>query len=230
MDFTRRRGLAAATLALTLPVACLAADGATKKKRPVGTLDDAAPDLVTYGNRDDVMRFADEVAARNPSLDGAWVREQLSQAKFVAAPTRLIMPPPVGVAKNWAAYRARFVERERIAADAVHYGFDDSEGDGSGQCRIDGVATARKSRSAGLRGQWLRCGDDIAGQHGLPAGRVGEIPVHGVVLGRGVENSVARDISASLWHGVESDAGQQRRSCRLVARFIPPTQSHRSIK
>ena len=70
-------------------------------------------------------------------------------------------------------------QRERIAADAVHYGFDDSEGDGGGQCRIDGVATARKSCSAGLRGQGLRCGDDIAGQHRLSAGGMGEVRVHG---------------------------------------------------
>ena len=28
---------------------------------------------------------------------------------------RLIMPPPAGTAKNWAAYRARFVEPMRIA-------------------------------------------------------------------------------------------------------------------
>ena len=29
-----------------------------------------------------------------------------------------MMPPPAGTAKNWAAYRARFVERERIAVVA----------------------------------------------------------------------------------------------------------------
>ena len=108
MDFTRRRGLAAATLALTLPVACLAADGATKKKRPVGTLDDAAPDLVTYGNRDDVMRFADGVAERR-GLDAAAVRAALAQARFVPNVVRYIMPPPTGTAKNWALYRSRLV-------------------------------------------------------------------------------------------------------------------------
>ena len=120
MDFTRRRGLAAATLALTLPVACLAADGATKKKRPVGTLDDAAPDLVTYGNRDDVMRFADGVAERR-GLDAAAVRAALAQARFVPNVVRYIMPPPTGTAKNWALYRSRFVEPIRIRAGAVFW-------------------------------------------------------------------------------------------------------------
>ena len=120
MDFTRRRGLAAATLALTLPVACLAADGATKKKRPVGTLDDAAPDLVTYGNRDDVMRFADGVAERR-GLDAAAVRAALAQARFVPNVVRYIMPPPTGTAKNWALYRSRFGEPIRIRAGAVFW-------------------------------------------------------------------------------------------------------------
>ena len=75
----------------------------------------------TYGQRDDVLRFADELAERNPGIDSAWVREQLARARYVAAATRLIMPPPPGVAKNWAAYRARFVERERIAAGVAFW-------------------------------------------------------------------------------------------------------------
>ena len=75
----------------------------------------------TYAQRADVLRFADEVAERNPGLDAAWVREQLAQARFVAAATRLIMPAPPGVAKNWSAYRARFVERERIAAGTAFW-------------------------------------------------------------------------------------------------------------
>ena len=74
-----------------------------------------------YGQRDDVLRFADELAERNPELDAAWVREQLAQARYVAAAAQLIMPPPAGTAKNWAAYRARFIERERIAVGAAFW-------------------------------------------------------------------------------------------------------------
>ena len=74
-----------------------------------------------YAQREEVQRFADAVAARNPSLDAAWVREQLAQARYVPAAVQLIMPPPAGTAKNWAAYRARFVERERIAAGAAFW-------------------------------------------------------------------------------------------------------------
>lgn len=76
---------------------------------------DDAPDVVTYGRRDDVMAFADEVATRQ-GLDAAWVRQQLAQARYLPSVARLIMPPPAGTAKNWAAYRARFIEPTRVQA------------------------------------------------------------------------------------------------------------------
>ena len=72
-------------------------------------VDDGAPDVVTYGMRDDVMRFADEVAERR-DLDAGWVRRRLPRRASSPSVARYIMPPPAGTAKNWAAYRARFVE------------------------------------------------------------------------------------------------------------------------
>lgn len=72
-------------------------------------------ELLPYGARDDVMRFADEVAQRL-DLDAAWTRDALARARQVPAVQRLIMPPPAGTAKNWAAYRSRFVEPVRIRA------------------------------------------------------------------------------------------------------------------
>jgi len=72
-------------------------------------------DLLPYGTRDDVMRFADEVAQRQ-GFDAAWTRDALARARQVPAVQRLIMPPPAGTAKNWAAYRSRFVEPVRIRA------------------------------------------------------------------------------------------------------------------
>ena len=78
-----------------------------------------------YGARDDVMRFADELAARHHELDARWLRAQLQRARFVGAVQKLIMPPPTvngkATVKNWAAYRARFVERERIAAGVAFW-------------------------------------------------------------------------------------------------------------
>jgi membrane-bound lytic murein transglycosylase B len=77
-----------------------------------------------YGARDDVMRFAAELAARHDELDARWLREQLQRARFVGTVQKLIMPPAVNgkaTVKNWAEYRARFVERERIAAGVAFW-------------------------------------------------------------------------------------------------------------
>ncbi len=81
---------------------------------------DSEPDVVTYGHRDDVMRFGTEVAARQ-GLDGAWVQAALARSRYVPSVARLIMPPPAGTAKNWAAYRERFIEPKRIAAGVAFW-------------------------------------------------------------------------------------------------------------
>jgi membrane-bound lytic murein transglycosylase B len=114
----RARLTAATCLALSLlqGAPCTAQQNASP-----AALTKAVPVAMSYGQRDDVMRFADEVAERNPELDPIWVREQLSQARYVAAAAQAIMPPPAGTAKNWAAYRARFIERKRIAAGAAFW-------------------------------------------------------------------------------------------------------------
>ena len=72
-------------------------------------------DPLRYGAREDVRRFADVVAQRQ-GLDAAWVRAALERARFSPAVTRFVMPAANGTAKNWAAYRSRFVEPVRIRA------------------------------------------------------------------------------------------------------------------
>ena len=107
-----RRIFVLLTLALCIaPLAACAAPPRHKAKAPA----DNAPDLVIYGQREDVMRFADD-AAQRLTLDPAWTRDALARARFVPAVAKLIMPPPAGTAKNWAAYRSRFVEPKRIQA------------------------------------------------------------------------------------------------------------------
>jgi membrane-bound lytic murein transglycosylase B len=76
---------------------------------------DNAPDVVVYGRRDDAVAFAREAAERQ-GFDPDWAIDQLAQARYQPTVARLVMPPPVGTAKNWAAYRARFVEPQRIGA------------------------------------------------------------------------------------------------------------------
>jgi membrane-bound lytic murein transglycosylase B len=87
----------------------------------LGAAQAAPAERLAYGQRDDVQRFAAALAERRPELDAAWVKDQLAQARYVPAAAQLIMPPPAGTAKNWAAYRARFIERERIAAGAAFW-------------------------------------------------------------------------------------------------------------
>jgi len=79
-----------------------------------------APDVVIYGSREDVMRFAADVAARR-ELDADATRAALSQAKFIPSVAKYIMPPPAGTAKNWSAYHARFVEPVRLKAGAAFW-------------------------------------------------------------------------------------------------------------
>jgi len=99
--------------ALALCMAIASAHAKPRKRAPV--LPDNAPDVVTYGQREDVMRFADEAAERH-ALDEAWVRSALAQSRFIPSVVKYIMPPPAGTAKNWIAYRDRFVEPKRIRA------------------------------------------------------------------------------------------------------------------
>ena len=93
----KRRQLLGLMLAPALPSAHAAAQGAG------------------YAARQDVRDFAAGVSGRN-DLPAEWVLAQLAKARPQAAAQRLIMPPPAGTAKNWAAYRDRFVEPQRIAA------------------------------------------------------------------------------------------------------------------
>ena len=75
----------------------------------------AAAAGTTYGRREDLLRFAAEVAARH-GMDPATLERQLAEARKLPSVQRLIMPPPAGTAKNWAAYRDRFIEPQRIQA------------------------------------------------------------------------------------------------------------------
>ena len=81
---------------------------------------DSDPEVVTYGRRDDLMAFGAEVAARQ-GLDVDTVQATLAQARFVPSIVKAVMPTPAGTAKNWAAYRERFIEPRRIAAGAAFW-------------------------------------------------------------------------------------------------------------
>jgi membrane-bound lytic murein transglycosylase B len=85
------------------------------RKAKAAARDDDAPDSFVYGRRDDVLAFAAQVA-EDRGLDREWVEGQLSRARYQPAVAKAIMPAPAGTAKNWAAYRDRFIEPRRVAA------------------------------------------------------------------------------------------------------------------
>jgi membrane-bound lytic murein transglycosylase B len=119
LQLSMRRVLGAALLCL--PLLALAQGSAAANGSAHASANGVKPDA-PYGPRDDVLRFADELAARHPgTLDPAWLRETLPRARRIAAVQRLIMPAAAPAAKNWAAYRARFIERDRIAAGAAFW-------------------------------------------------------------------------------------------------------------
>jgi len=72
-------------------------------------------DSDSYAERPEAQALASELA-QNLSLDRDWVWSVLSQARFQPSVPKLMMPPAAPTAKNWAAYRARFIESKRIQA------------------------------------------------------------------------------------------------------------------
>lgn len=104
-------------LAIVLGVAQLGCAAAPKSKTRASAAPEHAAKEASYATRADVRDFAAEVAERR-QLPLDWVLAQLAQARRQPSAQRLMMPPPAGTAKNWAAYHDRFVEPQRIAAGA----------------------------------------------------------------------------------------------------------------
>ncbi len=97
-----------------LIAACALSISATAKNNPKKQTAKAAP-APHYAESAEAMRFADDLAERR-GLDREWVRQAIGQARLLREVPRLVLPPPEGQPKNWAAYRARFVEPVRIRA------------------------------------------------------------------------------------------------------------------
>ncbi len=113
----RRVAVAALASVLLSPAPTLAAPS-TKPRRKTATMPAAA--AAGYAGHAAAAAFAIDVAARR-GLDRGWLQAQLAQAQRLDAVRRLVMPPPAGVAKDWAAYRSRFIEPRRIAAGVAFW-------------------------------------------------------------------------------------------------------------
>ncbi|MEO7850831.1 MAG: lytic murein transglycosylase, partial [Rubrivivax sp.] len=104
-----------ATRALFALCCCVALVGCAQAERAKASPREAPATASSYADRPEVRAFAAEVAARS-TLDAAWIEAQLAQAQRQRTAQRLMMPAPAGTAKNWAAYRDRFIETQRVQA------------------------------------------------------------------------------------------------------------------
>ncbi|WP_077037242.1 lytic murein transglycosylase B [Pelomonas sp. KK5] len=112
MPYRRSSALALVTLLLAVAAASAATHKTRPHKPPAVTKDKPGH---AFGPRADVMAFAAELAATR-GWDAAELQAQLAQAQSLPVVQRLIMPAPPGAAKDWSAYRARFVEPRRLQA------------------------------------------------------------------------------------------------------------------
>jgi membrane-bound lytic murein transglycosylase B len=92
------------------------ANAAQKRHKPARAALKAPIDTPPYGLREDVQTYIRQLTEAHPEWPEQWVAHSVGQARYLPQVTRLIMPPATGMAKNWAAYRARFIEPQRITA------------------------------------------------------------------------------------------------------------------
>lgn len=73
-----------------------------------------------FGNSASVKTLAADISQKH-GLPAAWVQQQLSAARLLPQVQQLILPPSTPTAKNWAAYRANFIEPQRIQAGVAFW-------------------------------------------------------------------------------------------------------------
>jgi membrane-bound lytic murein transglycosylase B len=88
---------------------------AHKAAHPKAATHKASTHGPAYGKTTEAIALADELAQQY-SLPKPWVREQISKAQHLKGVPKMVLPPTVPTAKNWRAYRERFIESRRIDA------------------------------------------------------------------------------------------------------------------
>ena len=73
-----------------------------------------------YASRNDALQWGEDAASRL-DLPAQWVRVQIGQARRIPLIEQLILPAATPAAKNWAAYRSRFIEPRRIEAGVAFW-------------------------------------------------------------------------------------------------------------
>jgi membrane-bound lytic murein transglycosylase B len=107
------RSITLALLATAAIAPCAVAQ--TSSKKSTARSMNAVPVGQSYSNREDAMRFADDVAERR-NLDREWVRQAIGQSHFIPTVQRLMRPATGTFVKNWRVYRSRFIDPVRIQA------------------------------------------------------------------------------------------------------------------
>ncbi len=89
----------------------------TAKGRPtqVAAAATEAPEFINFLQWRSVTEFIDQ-ACNDHGFDREELTSLFRRAQYLEGVVRLINPPPAGKAKNWTAYRDRFVEPRRIKA------------------------------------------------------------------------------------------------------------------
>jgi len=101
-----------ATGLMTLSAAQARNDSAARRAAP------ALPETRasgTYAGHTQALAWGQALAARS-GLDAQQVQAVLARAHRLPAVEQLVLPPPTPQARNWQAYRARFIEPRRLAA------------------------------------------------------------------------------------------------------------------
>lgn len=91
-----------------------------KKPGKTATPPSASSQQPLYQTRADVMSQVPALADAT-QLDPNWVRHIIGQAQYLPTVSRLVLPPAIGVKKNWRSYRERFVEPARINAGVLFW-------------------------------------------------------------------------------------------------------------
>lgn len=91
-----------------------------KKARASATAARPSSPADSYSLRADALQWAADAASRL-DLPADWTRKQIAQARRIPLIEQLVLPAPTPAAKNWAAYRARFIEPKRIDAGVTFW-------------------------------------------------------------------------------------------------------------
>lgn len=90
-----------------------AAAGPATRKAAKAAAAGAGGTTGTYAGSTEAMALAQAIAERR-SLDPAWARQIVGEARRLPQVARWVLPSPSPTAKNWRAYRERFIDPIRI--------------------------------------------------------------------------------------------------------------------